>query len=777
MNRQFLRAFLLVGFAASLSACSGGADQADELTGEVPADNGFTVSGSVGDGSLVGASVVVADANGDIIVETLSDAGTLYEVDIPPDSSMPLTITATGGADIVSGGAIEFDLVSVVFSNSQTVNVSPLTTLATRMAECSGTVSASSMDRSWALINSELGTMFDPLVNPMTQPVSADNAAQLVLANEALRETLRRTVSALVGSGVDVSADATLEMIACDLEEDGVLNGVGQGADARTTATFLAAYAAVLIEVLAGEVYVAGRLATGVLDLAIETVLGSSGVSVSDVVMTDAFVAHAHDVLSLFLTLLPDDEILDLTMILGGADAEAVAAGILAALDAAHQTTLWGIPDRIALADSSEIAALMIRTDQQAAASVPVISLAASPTTVSNGSSTVLTWASVGADRCSATEGWAGEVNLDGSFTSAGLASTTDFGLSCVGLGGSAAATVEVVVTDPDPAPATTFSAQNQTIDAGNATTLSWSSINADQCQAGGDWTGAKATSGSESTGALTSSKNYTLTCSGSGGDDTASVTVTVNAPPPPAPTVSVSAADSIIDSGDSTTLNWSSTNVTGCQASDGWSGARSVSGSETTGTLTANTTFTLSCTGEGGSISGSVLVQVNPAPQPTVALSAAELLVNSGGSTTLTWSSTNSDTCSASGGWTGDKTTNGNQVVGPLSVNTTYTLTCSGAGGNAVSMITVNVSGTLSLSWVAPTENVDGSALTDLSGYKIYYGDSTGNYSSSTDVNDANATSISFTLVSGSYFVAMTALDVDGNESAHSNEVLKSAN
>ena len=262
-----------------------------------------------------------------------------------------------------------------------------------------------------------------------------------------------------------------------------------------------------------------------------------------------------------------------------------------------------------------------------------------------------------------------------------------------------------------------------------------------------------------------------------SGGDDTASVTVTVNAPPPPAPTVSVSAADSIIDSGDSTTLNWSSTNVTGCQASDGWSGARSVSGSETTATLTANTTFTLGCTGEGGSISGSVLVQVNPAPQPTVALSAAELLVNSGGSTTLTWSSTNSDTCSASGGWTGDKTTNGNQVVGPLSVNTTYTLTCSGAGGNAVAMITVNVSGTLSLSWVAPTENVDGSALTDLSGYKIYYGDSTGNYSSSTDVNDANATSISFTLVSGSYFVAMTALDVDGNESAHSNEVLKSAN
>ena len=84
---------------------------------------------------------------------------------------------------------------------------------------------------------------------------------------------------------------------------------------------------------------------------------------------------------------------------------------------------------------------------------------------------------------------------------------------------------------------------------------------------------------------------------------------------------------------------------------------------------------------------------------------------------------------------------------MGPLSTNTTFTLTCSGAGGNAVAMISVNVNGVLSLSWVAPTENVDGSPLTDLTGYKIHYGDSSRNYSSTADINDANATSFNFTL------------------------------
>ena len=167
--------------------------------------------------------------------------------------------------------------------------------------------------------------------------------------------------------------------------------------------------------------------------------------------------------------------------------------------------------------------------------------------------------------------------------------------------------------------------------------------------------------------------------------------------------------------------------------------------------------------------------MQVNPtAPPPTVSLNAADLLVDSGDSTTLTWSSTAATGCSASGGWTGSKPTTGNEVVGPLLANTSFTLTCSGAGGNAVIMITVSVRGVLNLTWVAPTENVDGTPLTDLAGYRIYYGDSSRAYSDSVDVNVISTTSYALTVPSGSYYVAMTALNLNGDESAYSNEILK---
>ncbi len=36
---------------------------------------------------------------------------------------------------------------------------------------------------------------------------------------------------------------------------------------------------------------------------------------------------------------------------------------------------------------------------------------------------------------------------------------------------------------------------------------------------------------------------------------------------------------------------------------------------------------------------------------------------------------------------------------------------------------------GTATLSWTPPTQNTDGSPLTDLAGYRVYWGTSSGNY------------------------------------------------
>jgi len=60
------------------------------------------------------------------------------------------------------------------------------------------------------------------------------------------------------------------------------------------------------------------------------------------------------------------------------------------------------------------------------------------------------------------------------------------------------------------------------------AATLTWTSQNANSCTAAGAWSGTKLTSGSESTGNLTSSKTYTITCFGLGGSASDSVAINV---------------------------------------------------------------------------------------------------------------------------------------------------------------------------------------------------------------------------------------------------------
>lgn len=245
------------------------------------------------------------------------------------------------------------------------------------------------------------------------------------------------------------------------------------------------------------------------------------------------------------------------------------------------------------------------------------------------------------------------------------------------------------------PAPVLTLAATPSTVAAGNAATLTWNATDADACTASGGWTGSRAPVGTQGTGALSATTSYTLACSGAGGSVTRSVTVTVTAPPPPVPTLTLTATPQAVDSGQAATLSWSSANATACTATGAWSGSKATNGSQGTGALSATAVYTLACTGAGGSVTRSVTVTVNgvpPPPAPTVSLSASPASIASGGSSTLSWSSTNATSCTASGGWTGSKATSGTQSTGALTTTTTYTLACTGAGGTASKTATVIV-------------------------------------------------------------------------------------
>lgn len=77
---------------------------------------------------------------------------------------------------------------------------------------------------------------------------------------------------------------------------------------------------------------------------------------------------------------------------------------------------------------------------------------------------------------------------------------------------------------------------------------------------------------------------------------------------------------------------------------------------------------------------------------------------------------------------------------------------------------------GSATLSWLPPTQNTDGSPLTNLAGYKIYWGTQQGTYPNSTTLNNPGlATYVVEGLAPGTYFFVATAINTVGAESAFS--------
>jgi hypothetical protein len=105
-------------------------------------------------------------------------------------------------------------------------------------------------------------------------------------------------------------------------------------------------------------------------------------------------------------------------------------------------------------------------------------------------------------------------------------------------------------------------------------------------------------------------------------------------------------------------------------------------------------------------------------------------------------------------------------------------TVTAEDGGGNTQSRnITVNresgETGSATLSWIAPTTREDGSALTNLAGYKIYYGRMSGTYDYTVEISNPGVqTYVVEELVSGDWYFVLSAYDSSDVESNPSNEV-----
>jgi len=255
----------------------------------------------------------------------------------------------------------------------------------------------------------------------------------------------------------------------------------------------------------------------------------------------------------------------------------------------------------------------------------------------------------------------------------------------------------------------------------GNQVNLSWTSSNANSCQASGDWSGSKSVSGSETVYNLTSSKTFTLNCTGSAGSASDSVTVNVGSA--------------------SLSVSLSPSPSSGCAPLNGVDFTASVS---RTGTGDINYFF--DCTNDGtwdrivtnsynsytaydvcnfDSI-GNYTAKVKVESQGVSAENTANINVSSCYSSltvdlkingydsfialpynsvaTLTWTSNNASYCTASGDWSGSKAISGSESTGNLTVSKSYSVTCTGSGGSNTDTVTASITsaGTLTVNkWV----------------------------------------------------------------------------
>ncbi|HHL38973.1 MAG TPA: hypothetical protein ENJ37_00530 [Deltaproteobacteria bacterium] len=102
------------------------------------------------------------------------------------------------------------------------------------------------------------------------------------------------------------------------------------------------------------------------------------------------------------------------------------------------------------------------------------------------------------------------------------------------------------------------------------------------------------------------------------------------------------------------------------------------------------------------------------------------------------------------------------------------------GSGGGGISGGSGSVSGgggsssSATLTWSPPVTNTDGSSLTNLEGYMVYYGTRSRDYTAVVDVSNVTTYTVRGLTSGTTYFFTVTAYNSAGRESAYSNELYK---
>jgi hypothetical protein len=246
------------------------------------------------------------------------------------------------------------------------------------------------------------------------------------------------------------------------------------------------------------------------------------------------------------------------------------------------------------------------------AATKPTIrSFTASPSSITKGQSSKLSWVTSDATSISIVPGTFTSTAASGS-TSLSPTETTIYTLKAKNSEGTVTATVKVIVTAPPKPTISSFKANPAKILDGSSSTLSWASSNTTSISISpGNFSSSSAT-GSVSV-SPTETTTYKLTATNANGSKTASLTVTV-VTASQLKIHSFAARPAIIMAGTSTKLTWSTTGTTSVSITPG-SFTSTLSGGSTSVSPSATTTYTLTATNGVDSVTATATVTVTAGP------------------------------------------------------------------------------------------------------------------------------------------------------------------
>lgn len=279
--------------------------------------------------------------------------------------------------------------------------------------------------------------------------------------------------------------------------------------------------------------------------------------------------------------------------------------------------------------NASQSAPITVTVSNGGGSGDPVIAtFTANPNPVIVGGKTWLSWTTNNTTSCSVNPDGVQNTRLFTWQTPAlSTAGTKDYTLNCVNSAGKhATKPLTITVKNSTTPPAKpTLTATATTIQKGKSTTLNWRSSAATSCTLNPGGIVSTGASGSRVI-SPTSTTTYKVTCknsAGSSASDGLTITVTTTPPPPGDPAIlSFTASSDHIESGQRSTLAWSTSNVRpgGCNLRPSPLSSTDPNGSWDTPPLSTSVTYTLTCVnslGKATSRSTSVTVADIPPPPP----------------------------------------------------------------------------------------------------------------------------------------------------------------